>query len=74
MARYEKPYSNGSAILEFEYIQLHFESTVENHFLKSTTYGLGCQMLRLPLTFLTLRFNSPVLLGHLKFLPPSVLL
>lgn len=79
MARYEKPYLNTSAILEFEYGKLHFESTVKNQSLLGVPQIYYIQF-RLPDVDVIIGiFKSKiqqyiVLLSHFKFLPPSVLL
>lgn len=79
MARYEKSYLNASGILQFEHLKLHFESTVKNQILLGMPQIYYIQF-RLPDVEVTIViFNSKiqqsiVLLCHLKFLSPSVLL
>lgn len=67
------------AILEFKYLKLHFASTVKNQSLLGVPQIYYIQF-RLPDVEVTIGiFNTKIqhsmaLLGHLKFLPPSVLL
>lgn len=79
MARYEKPYLNASAIVEFEYLKIHFENTIKNQSLLGVPQIYYIQF-RLPHVEVTIGIfkakiqQSIALLGYLKFLPLSVLL